>query len=96
MATEQTVRNEEAARDEETLRSEEYLHIPYVLMVWSTPDAEGDWVCHAEYPELPGCSVEHANALVAIEELEAMKDDLILDRLARGEDVPVPRPPLRA
>jgi hypothetical protein len=81
---------------EQSLRNEEYLHIPYVLMVWSTPGPGDDWVCHAEYPELPGCSVEHANALVAIERLDAMKDDLILDRLARGEEVPTPRPPLRA
>jgi hypothetical protein len=81
---------------EQTIRNEEYLHVPYMLVVWSTPGSGDDWVCHAEYPELPGCVVEHTSALVAIERLDAMKEELILDRLARGEQVPVPRPPLRA
>jgi predicted RNase H-like HicB family nuclease len=78
------------------IRREDYLHIPYMLMVWSTPGPDGDWVRHAEYPELPGCVVESPDALEALGRLDEMKETIILDRLARGQAVPVPRPPLRA
>jgi hypothetical protein len=78
------------------IRNEDYLHIPYLLVMWSTPGPDGDWVRHAEYPELPGCVIEDADALRAIDQLDQMKETFILERLARGEEVPVPRPPLRA
>jgi predicted RNase H-like HicB family nuclease len=82
--------------DGASLAPEEYLHIPYTLMIWSTLGPAGEWVRHAEYPELPGCMAEATGAVEAIDQLDKLKDEYILTRLARGEQVPIPRPPLRA
>ncbi len=82
--------------DVTSIAPEEYLHIPYALMIWSTLGPDGEWVRHAEYPELPGCISEAAGVVEAIDQLDERKVEYILTRLARGEEIPIPRPPLRA
>ena len=74
---------------------EEYLAVPYVLVVDSIQRPDGEWVRRAEYPEI-GCVCEGATPIEAMERLEAARVSYILERLARGEPIPVPRPPLRA
>lgn len=78
------------------LSTEELLRIPYVLEMWSTVARDGNWVRHAEYPELPGCSVDAQTAVEALRRIDELRVMTILDRSARGEPIPVPRPPLRA
>ncbi|WP_206916662.1 type II toxin-antitoxin system HicB family antitoxin [Alicyclobacillus suci] len=75
---------------------EEYLAIPYILQVWSRECEDGRWVRHAEFPELPGCFAEASSAVEAVERAEAARVVYIVEKLARGEAVPVPRPPLEA
>ena len=74
---------------------EEHLRVPYTMIIASVRRADGTWVRRAEYPELPGCVAEAESPLDAIDRLDALRVETILDRLARGEDVPTPRPPLR-
>jgi hypothetical protein len=76
--------------------SEEYLAIPYILTMESVERPDGEWVRRASYPELPGAVAEAFSPLDAIEQLEVLRRQLILERLQRGESVPVPRPPLRS
>ena len=76
------------------MEAEEYLAVPYVLAVESVRRPDGNWVRRAEYPELPGCVVEAESAVEAVERLEEAKVRYIVERLQRGEPVPVPRPPL--
>lgn len=78
------------------LTAEEYLAIPYMLEAESVKTESGTWVRRLEYPELPGCVVEADTVLEALDRLERLRERYILDRLERGEDVPVPRPPLRS
>ncbi|MBX5468148.1 MAG: hypothetical protein K6U14_11750 [Firmicutes bacterium] len=75
---------------------EEYLAVPYVLAVWSEQKPDGHWVRHAEYPELPGCSVEADATVDLVERAEAAREAYIRLRYEHGEYIPVPRPPLRA
>jgi hypothetical protein len=77
------------------LRLEEYLAIPYVLTAYSAVGDDGRWHRYVEYEEL-GCMAESDHVIEAIENLEAMRVQLILDRYARGEEIAVPRPPLRS
>lgn len=79
-----------------SMSADEHLRVPYVVEMWAAPGEKGEWVRHAELPELPGCVVEAPTAREAMDQLEEMRVMYILDRLARGEAVPVPRPPLRA
>ena len=74
----------------------EYLAVPYVLAIESVRHDDGEWVRRAEYPELPGCAVEAHSAVEAIAKLEEERVRYIRERLARGEPVPVPRPPLQS
>jgi predicted RNase H-like HicB family nuclease len=67
-----------------------------VLCLESVAGPDGEWLRRACYPELPGCVGEGASPLDAIARLEEARVQLITERLARGESVPVPRPPLRA
>ena len=83
-------------KDDARMTAEDYLAIPYVLEVWSEPGPSGEWVRRARFPELPGCEVTADSALTAIERAEQFRIEIILGRLARGESIPVPRPPLRA
>lgn len=75
---------------------EEHLAVPYVLEVWSERQPDGEWIRNAAFPELPGCRAEAFSVVEAVEQAEHRREQYILERLARGQDVPVPRPPLRA
>jgi len=72
-----------------------YEAVPYVLVMDSV-ERGGEWLRRAEYPELPGCVVEAPSALEAIEQLEQERVRLLRHLWARGAQIPVPRPPLRA
>ena len=78
------------------MEAEDYLHIPYVLTVWSELGPDGDWLRYAEFPELPGVVASSPSATEVIEKVDEMRVEFVLTTLARGEAVPVPRPPLRA
>jgi predicted RNase H-like HicB family nuclease len=73
---------------------QEHLRVPYTMIIASVRRADGAWVRRAEYPELPGCIAEADSPLDAIDQLDALREQVILGRLARGEPIPVPRPPL--
>jgi hypothetical protein len=77
------------------LRLEEYLAIPYVLTAYSAVGDDGRWHRYVEYEEL-GCLAEGDQVLEAIEHLEEMRVRLIVDRFQRGEEIAVPRPPLKS
>lgn len=66
------------------------------MTVESVPGPDGSWVRRASYPELPGCVAEAFSPVDAIELLEEARVRRIQEMLARGEPVPVPRPPLRS
>jgi predicted RNase H-like HicB family nuclease len=76
------------------LTPEEYLAVPYVLVVESVQGPGGEWLRRAEYPELPGCMGIAYSPLDALDKLEEARVRIVLDRLERGEPIPVPRPPL--
>ncbi len=80
----------EAARD-----LDYYEAVPY-LLVLETVEREGEWLRHAEYPELPGCVAEAYSALEAIDKLEQERRRLLRDLWSRGAPIPVPRAPLLA
>ena len=73
---------------------EEYLRVPYVLVVESVEKPDGDWLRRASYPELDGASAEAESVIEAMDEVDDLRVEIILDRLDRGVPVPVPRPPL--
>lgn len=73
---------------------EDYLAVPYVLTMESVERPDGEWVRRASYPELPGCIAEAFSPIDAIEQLEHLRQQRIVELLERGESVPVPRPPL--
>jgi hypothetical protein len=77
------------------LRLEEYLAIPYLLTAYSAVGDDGRWHRYVEYEEL-GCIAEGDHVIEAIEHLEAMRVALIVERYERGEEIAVPRPPLRS
>ncbi len=83
-------------KGEPIMTIDDYLAIPYILEVWSLQRPDGQWVRHAEYPELPGCSAEAFTAIEAMELADAARVQYILARWENGESIPVPRPPLRA
>ena len=74
---------------------DEHLRVPYTMIIASVRRQDGSWIRRAEYPELPDCVAEADSPLDAIDQLDALRVQTILGRLARGEDVPVPRAPLR-
>ena len=74
---------------------DEHLRVPYTMIIASVRRPDGSWTRRAEYPELPGCVAEADSPLDAIDRLEALRVRTILERLARGEAIPTPRPPLR-
>jgi hypothetical protein len=73
---------------------DEYLRVPFVLVVESIEKPGGDWMRRASYPELPGAVVEAESAVDAIDGAEDKRIEIILDRLDRGMQVPVPRRPI--
>jgi hypothetical protein len=73
---------------------EEHLSVPYVMVMESIEGPNGDWFRRAQYPEL-GVIGEALSPLDAIDKLEEARVRFIMERLERGEDIPVPRAPLR-
>ena len=82
--------------DVATMTEDDYLRVPYVLMLWSTRWPSGTWVRHAEYPELPGCVVEHESTTEVLRLLDEQRVRFLQGAFASGEKIPLPRPPLRA
>ena len=74
----------------------DYIAIPYVAVVSSVETPDGEWVRRAEYPELPGCRVEARSLLAAMDQLEELRIRRLAEAYKRGEEIPVPRPPLRS
>lgn len=74
----------------------ELLAVPYVAVVYSVERPDGSWWRRAEYPELTGCAAEAPYAEDAMELLEQERVRLLAAAHARGEQVAVPRPPLRS
>jgi len=66
-----------------------------VLAAYSAIGDDGHWHRYVEYPEL-GCLAEGEQTIEAMQDLEKMRMRLITDRYQRGEEIPVPRPPLRS
>lgn len=52
------------------------------------------WRRRASYPELPGAVGEAESAIDAMDQADERRVAIILDRLERGAEIPVPRPPL--
>jgi predicted RNase H-like HicB family nuclease len=73
---------------------EEYLSVPYILTMESIRRPDGEWVRRAAYPELPNCVAEADSPIEAIERLDDLRRRRITEMLERGEQIPVPRPPL--
>jgi hypothetical protein len=73
---------------------DEYLRVPFVLVVESIEKPGGNWLRRASYPERPGAVVEAESAIDAIDGVEDKRIEIILDRLDRGMQVPVPRRPI--
>ena len=64
------------------------------MVVESIEKPGGNWLRRASYPELPGAVVEAESAIDAIDGVEDKRIEIILDRLDRGMQVPVPRRPI--
>ena len=77
------------------MQLEEYLAIPYRLVAYSAPGPDGSWRRFAEYPEL-GCVSDAETPTEAIEKLEELRIQYIIQHVRDGEPIPVPRPPLRS
>jgi len=77
------------------MKLEEYLAIPYRLVAYSAPGPDGVWKRYAEYPEI-GCISEADTPGEAMELLEEQRVRYIVERVQKGEPIPVPRPPLRS
>jgi len=77
------------------MQLEEYLSIPYRLVAYSAPGPDGAWRRYAEYPEI-GCIGEADTPTEAMEKLEELRIQYIVERVRNGEPIPVPRPPLRS
>jgi hypothetical protein len=48
---------------------EEHLAVPYVMSMESRQDADGNWIRHAAYPELPGVEAEGETPIEVIDRL---------------------------
>jgi predicted RNase H-like HicB family nuclease len=77
------------------MKLEEYLAIPYRMLAYSAPGSDGVWRRYAEYPEI-GCISEADTPWEAMELLEEQRVKYIMERVQKGEPIPVPRPPLRS
>jgi hypothetical protein len=71
------------------------LCIPYLLVVESIEDANGEWTRRVGYPELGSCAIEDVNLADAIEELERTKVRILAEMLRSNQPIPVPHPPLK-
>ena len=77
-----------------TVTRDEYLRVPFVLVVESVEKPGGDWLRRASYPELPGAVAEAESAVDAMDAVDARRVSIITERLKRGQEIPVPRPPI--
>ena len=75
------------------LTLDEHLAVPYILDVASIQDETGDWCCQFAYDELPDCVVRDDNPIDALDALERLRVRIIVELVASGVSVPVPRPP---
>jgi hypothetical protein len=74
---------------------EEHLAVPYKLISYAALGDDGVWRRRAHYPEIDTWA--DADTLVeAIELLDDRRVDYIVEHLADGVEIPVPRPPLRS
>lgn len=73
---------------------EEHLRVPYVLVIESVEKPDGNWLRRASYPELPGAVAEAESAVDAMDLADDKRVTIITERLAHGQPVPVPRPPI--
>ena len=64
------------------------------MVVESVEKPGGNWLRRASFPELPGAVAEAESAIDAIDGADNKRIEIILDRLDRGMQVPVPRPPI--
>lgn len=62
----------------------------YVLDVRAVERPDGEWVCRAEYEQLPGCIAEDPQVLVALDKVDALLERFI--STARAENRPLPDP----
>ena len=76
------------------MTTEEHLAVPYVVVMESFEDTDGEWRRRALHPELPGVMAEADSPIEALDKLDEVRTKYIVERLQRGEPVPVPRPPL--
>jgi predicted RNase H-like HicB family nuclease len=77
------------------VKLEAYLAIPYRLVAYSAPRADGTWRRFAAYPEI-GCASAADTPWEAQEQLEELRIRYLIDHVQRGEPIPVPRPPLKS
>jgi len=77
-----------------TVTRDEYLRVPFVLVLESVEKPGGEWLRRASFPELPGAVAEAESAVEAMDAADARRVSIITERLDRGLDVPVPRPPI--
>ena len=76
------------------LSREEYLAVPYIVWLQSVETSAGQWARRASLPELPGCVAQAPTAEEAVELLDEARQAWISEAYERGEEIPVPRPPL--
>lgn len=74
----------------------DYMAVPYIAVFYSVERPDGTWVRRAEYPELPDCYAEAGDVLLAMDELEEKRIKYLSEAFQRGEEIPVPRPPLKS
>jgi predicted RNase H-like HicB family nuclease len=78
-----------------TMRDLEYfLAVPYIIRLESIAVDGTRWTRLASHPELTGCLAEADHPEDALDLLEKKKREWIERALARGDEIPVPRPPL--
>ena len=76
------------------MRLRELLLIPYLLEAEAIETEPGQWLIRLAYPELPGCTAEGAVVEDALRDLERQRIEIIVGMVERGQEPPVPRPPL--
>lgn len=74
---------------------EEYLAVPYKLISYAALGDDGTWKRRAHYPEIDTWA-DAETLPEAIEALEERRVDYLVEQLASGSEIPVPRPPLHS
>ena len=77
------------------MRLREYLSVPYLLEAETVEVTPGTWLRRVSYPELPGCTAQSLVVEDALQLLERMRIEMIIDMVSGGRLPPVPRPPLQ-